>query len=320
MRVFVTGASGFIGSAVCQALLSRGHHVIGLARSEASAQALAEAGIEPFLGSLEDIDGLKRAAASADAVIHLAFVHDFSDFKKTTNVHNYDLAFDSMVDAHKACVIDAYAIEAIGDALVGSNKILIGTSGTLMLGLGKLDPERPSTELDTTNPEIEFPRKSEPAVLAYASRGVRAMVIRLPMTVHGKGDKNGFVAHVVRQAKANNVSLFVGEGKNRWAAVHRLDAAKLYVLAMEKGQPGAVYHAVHDQGVAIKDIAKVIGQGLCIPVESKWSDKDISTHFTFLSRFMTLDCLASAELTKKWLGWEPTHCTLLEDLKQGVYF
>ncbi len=292
MRVFVTGATGFIGSAIVQELLGAGHQVLGLARSEAAAQALAAAGAEAHPGSLEDLDSLRRGAAAAEGVIHAGFIHDFANFQAS-------------------CETDRRAIETLGGVLAGSDRPLVVTAGLAGFALG-----RPSTE-DDDNPGAA-PRLSEPAALAQAAQGVRAMVLRLPPSVHGAGDY-GFVPAIIGFARANGVAAYPGEGLNRWPAVHRLDAARLYRLVLEQGVAGARYHGVADEGVPMRDIAEVIGRHLHLPVASK-SGQEAADHFTWLATFAANDVPASSALTRQRLGWQPTQPSLLEDLEQGSYF
>src|SRR5581483_7709704 len=257
MRVFVTGATGFIGSAVVRELIDAGHQVLGLARSEKASKELATAGAKIHRGSLEDLESLRSGAATADGVIHTAFIHDFS---------NYGPAAEA----------DRRAIETLGATLAGSDRALIVTSGTLLAQpKGQL-----ATEEDAANPN--FPRKSEEAGLTLASRGVRVGVLRLPPSVHGKGD-HGFVPHLISIAREKGVSVYIEDGLNRWPAVHRLDAAHLYRLILEKGSAGAHYHGVADEGVPTREIAEVIGHHLNIPVVSK-SREEAADHFGWIAR------------------------------------
>jgi nucleoside-diphosphate-sugar epimerase len=299
MRVFVTGASGWIGSAVVPELLDAGHQVVGLARSDASASALEAAGAEVHRGTLDDVDGMREAAAASDGVIHLAFKHD--------------LAFSG--DFQGAAEADLRAIETFGEALAGTDRPLLIASGTLGLA-----PGRVATEADGLDPDsVGSPRQaSAMAAYALASRGVRSSVVRLAPTNHGEGD-NGFMATLVAIARDKGVSGYIGDGANRWPAVHRLDTAHLFRLAVEKAPAGSTLHAVADEGVPIRDIAEVIGRHLDVPVVSVSPD-DAAEHFTWLSGFIGFDAPASSALTRELLGWEPTQIGLIEDLEQGHYF
>ncbi len=291
MRIFVTGATGFVGSATVQELLSAGHQVLGLARSDAAAQALRAAGAEAHPGSLDDLDSLRRGAAAADGVIHLAFIHDFS-------------AYAAAGEA------DQRAIAALGSALAGSDRPLLTTTG-----LAGFAPGRPATETDTPAYSL---RQSEPATLALAAQGVRAAVVRLAASVHDQGDY-GFVPTLIDIARQKGEAAYVGDGLNRWPAVHRRDAARLYRLALEHGTAGARYHGVAEEGIALRDLAAIIGQQLGVPVVSK-SPEEAPEHFGWMARFVGLDLAASSALTQQQLDWQPNHPTLLADLAQGHYF
>lgn len=296
MRVFVTGATGYIGSAVIQELLGAGHQVLGLARSEEAAQALAAVGAEAHRGALDDFDSLKRGAAAADGVIHLAFVHDFAAYATAGET-------------------DRAAVEALGGALVGSDRPLIITSGITVLTPGRLGTENDATDSTAASaPRIP----SEEAIQALAAQGVRASVVRLPPSVHGNGDR-AFVPALINIARAKGVSGYVGEGRNRWPAVHRRDAAQLFCLALEQGTAGARYHGVADEGVPVRAIAEVIGRHLHLPVGAK-SPAEAADHFGWLGGFLAIDCPASSALTQQQLGWRPSFSGLLDDLDQGHYF
>ncbi len=293
MRIFITGATGFIGSAVVSELINAGHQVLGLVRSDKGAASLAAAGADAHRGSLEDLDSLRSGAAKSDGVIHTAFIHDFS---------NYAAAAEA----------DARAIETLGTALAGSGRPFIITSGTLVLQRqGPL-----ATEKDESMPN--FPRKSEAAGLALASRGMCASILRLPPSVHGDGD-HGFVPHLIAIAREKGVSAYVGDGLNRWPAVHRLDAAHLYRLAIEKGSAGARYHGVADTGVPFREIAEVIGRRLNVPVVSKSAEEAVD-HFGWIAHFVSVDSPASSVETQNQLGWRPTHASLIPDLDRPIYF
>ena len=292
MRVFVTGATGFVGSAVVAELLGAGHEVLGLVRSDASAEAMARAGGQVRRGALDDLDSLQRGAAEADAVIHTAFNHDFSKFAAS-------------------CEEDRQAIEAMGEVLAGSDRPLIVTSGLALLANGRF-----ATEED--QPPSSFPRRSEAAAAAAAARGARTCAIRLSPSTHGQGD-HGFVPILIGIAREKGVSAYVGDGANRWPGVHRFDAARLYRLVVEHGGQGGPYHAVADEGVPFRDLAEVIGRRLGVPGISK-TREEAAKHFGWFGMFTGADLPASSERTRRALGWAPTEIGLLADIDQPYYF
>jgi len=293
MRVFVTGASGFIGSAIIPELVKAGHQVIGLARSDTAAKAVIATGAEVHRGDLEDLESLRSGAAKSDGVIHCGFNHDFSKYQAN-------------------CEADRQAIEAIGSVLAGSNRPLLVSSGTALITPGRL-----GTEADAFTPM--HPRAaSEVATDAVAARGVRASVVRLAPSVHDP-NKHGLVTMMIALAREKKISAYVGDGLNRWPAVHRLDAAHLYCLALEKGAAGARYHAVAEEGVPLREIAEMIGRRLNIPVVSK-SPEEAANHFGFLGFFVGVDSPASSAQTRERLGWRPTHPGLIHDIEHASEF
>lgn len=290
MKVFVTGATGHVGSAVVEELLRAGHQVVGLSRSEANEQALVKVGAQVHRGSLDDLESLRRGAAAADGAIHCAFNHeDFSKFAENS-------------------ALEKHAIEALGSALAGSSRPLVVASGVALLAPGKL-----ATEDTVRASDLPFPRDPERAAFAFASRGVRVSAVRLSPTTHGRGDKHGFVPSIIRAAREHGVSVYVGKGLNTWPAVHRLDAAVLFRLALEKGVAGGRYHAVAEEGVPFKDIAALIGRRLQLPVESR-SAEQARSHFGAFAQFAMIDQRASSQRTRQELGWEPKQPGLLEDI------
>ena len=293
VRVFVTGASGFIGSAVVAELLGAGHRVVGLARSEESAGAITAAGAEVHRGSLDDLDSLRAGAAAADGVIHLAYDHDFSRSREV------------------AAEVDAGVIQAMGDVLAGSNRPIVIASG---LGIA---PGRVSTEADRA--PVGWPRRaSEEVVIGLAQRGVRGAVVRLPPTVHGRGDK-GFIQWLIAAARRHGHAAYVGDGANRWPAVHRFDAARLFRLGVERATAGSILHAVADEGIAVRDIAAIIARRLEVGVAVK-SPEEAGAYFGFLALLVGLDIPASSAHTRAQLDWHPVEPGLLADLDEGHYF
>ncbi len=290
MRVFVTGATGWVGSAVVKELIGAGHRVTGLARSDDKAAALAASGAEVLRGTLDDLDLLRSAASAADGVIHTAFNHDFTKFAENAQQ-------------------DLRAIETLGSALEGSSHQLLVTSG-----FARLAPGRIATEADVPSSDPSYPRKSEAAARALAERGVRAATIRLAPSVHGAGD-HGFIPILIGIAREKGVSAYIGEGLNRWPGVHRLDAARLYRLALEQGATEPVYHAAADEGVPFKEIAAVIGRRLGLPVEERSRE-----HFGWFADFAGADMPASSARTRSLLGWAPTGADLLTDIDQPGYY
>ena len=296
MRVFVTGATGFIGSAVVRELIEAGHDVTGLARSDKSALALEAVGAAVHRGSLADPDSLRSGAAAADGVIHTAYIHDFSPTG----------------DPVAAAATDGRAIAALGEALAGSGRPLVVATGIIHV------PGRVATEDDDAPDNPAWPRVSEQSALPLAAQGVRVSVVRMPPSVHGEGDY-AFVPAIIGMARAQERSAYVGDGANRWAAVHRVDAARLFRVGLESAPAGTRLHAVGDEGVAFRDIAAVIGAKLGVPVVSL-SPEEAPGHFGTFARFAGLDMPGSAALTRERFGWEPVQPGLIADLEEGHYF
>ncbi|TSJ37234.1 SDR family oxidoreductase [Mucilaginibacter corticis] len=294
MRVFVTGATGFIGTAIVQELINAGHSVLGLARSEASAAKLIEAGADVHSGDLEDLDSLRSGAAQSDGVIHAGFIHDFTRFKEV-------------------CEVDKKAIETIGEILVGSDRPLIVTSGTALVSPGTLATE---DIIPPFNPA--WPRASEQTADELVKQGIRAAALRLSPSVHGDGDHHGFVPILVNTARQKGFSAYIGEGLNRWNAVHRLDAANLFRLALEQATPGTRYHGAAEEAITVKAIAEAIGKQLNIPIKSI-TPEAAAEHFGWFAHMAAIDCPTSSKLTQERLSWHPTHSTLLADIENGVY-
>jgi nucleoside-diphosphate-sugar epimerase len=294
MKIFVTGATGFIGSAIVRELIDAGHQVLGLSRSNTGDKALIAAGAQVHRGDLKDLESLRNGAATSDGVIHAGFIHDFSNFAEN-------------------CEIDKHAIEALGSVLEGSDRPLLVTSG-----LARVTERRTPTEEDATlPPSPAYPRASEATAEMLLQRGVRVSVMRLPQ-VHNT-IKQGLITFAIAVARDKGVSAYVGDGLNRWAAVHVLDAARLYRLALEKQESGARYHAVAEEGVPVRDIAEAIGRGMKVPVVSK-SPEEAAAHFGWLGMFVGLDLTGSSAQTQRMLGWRPTGPGLINDLERAHYF
>jgi nucleoside-diphosphate-sugar epimerase len=294
MRIFVTGASGWIGSAVVAELLDAGHEVVGLARSDEAAARVEALGAEVRRGSLDDLESLRAGAAASEGVVHLGYNHDFSRIAE-------------------AAATDYAAIDALGTAMVGTDGAFVVASGVLGLAAGRV-----ATELDQPDLQVH-PRMAGVAhALSFADRGVRAASVRFAPTVHGPGD-HGFIAVLVAVARERGVSGYIDDGSNRWSAVHRLDAGRLVRLAVDKVPAGTSLHAIAEEGVSTKAIAEAIGAGLGVPVESIAAENAID-HFGWIGRFFGVDASASNAITRELLGWEPTHPTLLDDVAEGSYF
>ncbi|WP_028933346.1 SDR family oxidoreductase [Pseudonocardia spinosispora] len=294
MRVFVTGASGWVGSVAVRELLSAGHQVVALARSDRAAAAVAEPGVDVIRGDLDDLESLRSGAKAADGVVHLAYHHDFSQMDK-------------------AARMDLDAIAAFGDVLEGTDRPLVIAAGTLGLAA-----DRTATERDTGDPRAHPRVANAQAALELAARGVRSSVVRFAPSVHGEGDY-GLVPALIEFARTTGVSAYIGDGANRWPAVHRLDAATLVRLAVDEAPAGSTLHAVAEEGVPTRAIAEAVGRGLGLPVASI-STEQAAEHFGWLGRFFSADCPASSALTRELLDWRPTHHGLIEDLEEGHYF
>ena len=291
MKVFVTGATGFIGTAVVRELIDAGHRVVGLARSEEASTKLAEAGAEAHPGALDDLEALAAGARAADGVIHLAFIHDFSRYEENAET-------------------DRLATAALADALEGTGKPLVVTSGTAVLAPGRVGVE--------TDPPTAQTRAKSELVLAAAGRGVRVSAVRLAPTVHGEGDA-AFVPAMIEAARRTGIAAYVGDGQNRWPAVHRLDAARLFRLALERAEPGQRIHGVAQEGIPTRAIAEAIGEGLGVPVRSI-PPEEAEAQFGWLAGFAQMDAPASSALTRESLGWEPSGPDLLTDMRENGYF
>jgi nucleoside-diphosphate-sugar epimerase len=318
MRVFVTGATGFIGSAVCRELIEAGHTVTGLARSDAAAKALEAKGIKAHRGALNDRKSLHKGADAADGVNHLAFIHGFGNMTLGERLRIFLGGAPTAIPARFLAVIteaDRGAIDALGKGLEGSGRPLVTTFATMAMAPGRL-----ATEADAPDPSSPGAGRaiSEKAVQGWATRGVRASILRLPPSVHGDGD-TGFVPQLIRVARKKKVSAYVGAGTNHWPSVHRLDAAALFRLALEKGAAGGVYHGAAEEGVPFRQIAEVIGRRLNVPVASK-SAKWAAGQLSWIAPFVAYDNLVSSQRTQDELGWRPQQPGLLADLDRPAYF
>jgi len=297
MRVFVTGATGLVGSTTITELLAAGHQVLGLARSEAAAEKLRAAGVEAHRGSLDDLDSLRRGASEADGVIHTAFNHDFSDFAASI-------------------LADRKAVEVLAEELAGSDRPLVVTTGTPSGEHGELGTEETAPRGDAP----AFGRfETERLVLAYAERGVRAVSVRLPRSVHGEADKHGFVPILIATARQQGFSAYPGDGVNRWPAVHVKDAARLYRLALEQAPAGTVLHAIGDEAVPLRQLAEIIGRHLDLPATSIPVER-AAEHWGFIGLIFALDTPATSVVAQKLLDWQPTQPGLVADLEAGHYF
>ncbi len=294
MKVFVTGATGFIGSAVVQELMGAGHQVLGLARNDASADALTKMGAEVHRGDLSDPESLAAGAKASDGVAHLAFIHDFSNFMASVGA-------------------DRQAIQTLANALAGTDKPFVSTFGVLLMTPGQL-----LTENDSAPPQANPRAATESVVMEAAGRGVRASLMRLAPTVHGAGD-GGFVPMLIGLARQKGYAAYIGEGENRWPAVHRLDAARLYRLALEKAAPGTRLHAIAEEGVPMRQIAEAIGEGLGVPVRSLTPD-EASEYYGWMAMFAGSDAPVSSAITRETMGWTPQGPDLLTDMKENGYF
>ena len=319
MRVFVTGATGFIGGAVVRELIGAGHEVVGLARSAEAARSLSAAGARAHRGNIQDLESLRRGAAAADGVIHTAFFHAITHIPFSTRLRvmlggsPWGILSRFLGAAVGA---DRRAIETLGKALAGPDRPLVAAFGTMAMKAGRL-----ATEDDAYDPNSAGGRRgeSEDAMLALASQGVRATMIRLPPVVHGVGDRTGFVPRLIQIARKHGASGYVGDGHNRWPAVHRLDAARLFRLALEKGSPGAKYHAIAEEGIPFREIAGVIGRRLNVPVVAR-SPREAANLYSWLALFLSVDNPTSSKLTQERLGWHPEQPDLISDLDQPGYF
>ena len=319
MRVFVTGATGFVGFAVVNELVRAGHQVTGLARSDASAKKLSDVGAQVLRGDIEDLDVLRRGAEAADGVIHTAFYHEITHMRLGTRLRVMLGGSPGGIVTRflsAALAADRRALEAMGQSLRGVDRPLVATFGTLAMEPGVTATE--DEAIDRTSAGAAR-GGTEETMRMLAAKGVRTSVIRLPPVVHGEGDRNGFIPQLIKTARKAGVSAYVGDGLNRWPSVHKLDAARLFRLALEAGPAGAAYHAVAEEGIPFRQIAEAIGERLNLPVASK-APTEAAKHFGFLSPFIPVDNPASSKLTRERLGWLPTHPGLIADLDRAGYF
>lgn len=319
MRVFVTGATGLLGFAIVNELIAAGHAVTGLARSDASAKKLSDAGAGVLRGDIEDLNVLRRGAASADGVIHTAFYHEISHLPLKTRLKVFLGGLPTGIVGRflkAALAADRRALETMGAALRGSGGALVGTFGTIGLRPGAVSTEEQPYDSSSAGGARGA---TEETMRKLASQGVRAAIVRMPPIVHGENDRNGFVPLLIKTARKKNESAYIGDGTNRWGAVHKLDAARLFRLVLEKGSAGAAYHAVAEQGIAFRKIAEAIGETLKVPAVSK-APADAAKQFGFLAPFIAVDNPVSSTLTRERMGWQPTHADLFADLQQSGYF
>jgi nucleoside-diphosphate-sugar epimerase len=323
MRVFVTGATGFIGGAVTRDLIEHGHQVVGLARSDRGATALRAAGVEPHTGSLHDLDSLRRGAAAADGVIHLAFSFSLTELPLRRLLGVFLGGSPAAIPRRAMMALmrtDRLGIDALGEALKGSGRPLVTAFGVMGLAAAGERAARPATEQDEPNPGSPGYGRAlnEQAVDAWAGRGVRASIVRLAPSVHGDGDK-GLIPQLIGAARKQKEAIYVGDGANRWAGVHRQDAATLFRLALEKGTAGARYHGVADEGAPFRSIAEVIGRRLDVPVRSR-TLKEATRQLSWFAPFIAVDNPAASARTRRDLGWEPVGPSLLPDIDRDSYF
>ena len=319
MRVFVTGATGLLGFAIVNELIAAGHQVTGLARSDTSAKKLTDAGAKVLRGDIEDLEVLRKGAATADGVIHTAFYHEISHLPLKTRLKVFLGGLPTgIVGRFLKAALDAdrRALETLGDALRGSDRPLVGTFGTIGLRPGTVATEDQSYDASSAGAARGA---TEETMRKLASQGVRTAIVRMPPIVHGENDRNGFIPSLIKIARKKNESAYISDGTNRWGAVHKLDAARLFRLVLEKGTAGAVYHAVAEQGIPFRKIAQAIGETLKVPVVSK-APADAAKQFGFLAPFIPVDNPVSSVLTQEKMGWQPQHPDLFADLLQSGYF